>query len=68
MTRQRRSGHQPSLDDDFEPDRLGERYTRIEMIEGSPAVEIGRVHGMTSLSDLVGEGEYTGCKSLRMMK
>ncbi len=47
---------------------MGESDTGIEIIERSTAVEIRHVDGMTSVPDFVGEGEYTGCKSLRMMK
>jgi len=68
MMWQARGGKQTLLDDGFDPDRLGERYAGIEIVERSPVIEIRHMDGMTSLSHLVREGDYSGCKSLRMMK
>jgi hypothetical protein len=68
MMWQRRGCKHAFLDDSVEPDRLRERYAGLEIVKRSPFVEIRRVYGMTDLPDSVREGQYTGCKSLRMMK
>jgi hypothetical protein len=68
MVRQVRSGKETFPDDGVEPDRPGERYALIEIVERPPVVQIGNMYDVTSLSDLFREREYTGCKALRMMK